>query len=238
MRLLALLGFAAFLLLPPTRLDQWLDAVGGPNVWDRVHTLEYTITTVWFDSAGVEVRRRPRQVWIRKDPGAYRVRVERKEAAGQYVQVWDGRTAWATLDGRRLADSALAVREAQYVAGDLTYWIALPWKLRDPGVNLTWPEPDVLYVTFGGGVGLHDGDRYWYFWQTESPFPTAIEYIEQGKTENDRTRIVLSEWKKIGPAVIATNRRRVNRSGATTHLFVITGVKVNQPMNDSLFSGS
>ena len=205
-------------------------------MWDRVRTLRYTITTVWYDSAETEVRRRPRYVWIDKSPGAYRVRVERQEAAGKYVQLWDGKKAWATLNGVALPDTAHAVREVPYVTAELVYWMGLPWKLRDPGANRSFIAPNTVHVTFGSGVGLHDGDRYWYRWSdSRSPFPTEVEYIEQGKTENDRNRIVWSDWTRFGPAVYAAKRRLVDQSGRTLRAFLITDIRVNEATPNSLF---
>jgi hypothetical protein len=179
------------------RLDAWETAMGGPAVWDGVRTLRYTVTTVWYDTAtAAETRRRARYVWLRRTAEGWQVRVERWEANGHYVQVWDGTGAWATLNGELLPDSAAAVREIPYVAGDLTYWPGLPWKLRDPGVNLSWAESeangagDVLHVTFADGIGLHSGDRFWYYFgQPGSPFPTEVHYIEETTTSRDRARL-------------------------------------------------
>ena len=214
----------------------WIKAAGGSDLWDRVRSLRYTSTTVWYDSTEKEVRRRPRYVWIDKSPGAYRVRVERQEAVGKYVQVWDGQRPWATLNGGALPDSAQAVREVPYVTSELVYWMGLPWKLHDPGVNRSYVAPGTVHVTFGSGVGLHDGDRYWYRWRdSQSPFPTDVEYIEQGKTENDRNRLVWSDWTRFGPAVYAGRRRLVNQSGRTLRALLISAVTVNESMPDSLF---
>ena len=218
-------------------VDNWIKAAGGPGIWDRVHTLQYTITTVWYDSTGAEVRRRPRYVRIKKIPGGFRVRVARTEAVGDYVQSLDGTKVWATLNGTLLPDSARAVREVPYVAGDLVYWMGLPWKLKDPGVNLVYVEPSAVHVSFEGGVGLHDGDRYWHYWaDRQAAFPSHVEYIEQGKNENDRERVIWSEWTRFGPAVYAAQRRLVEvATGRLLRAFLISDVKVNEKLPDSLF---
>lgn len=71
----------------------------------QVRDLRHTVTTVWFDSTGTEIRRRPRRVWGKKDP--LPARIERTEPEGAYVQAHDGRgNAWATLDGVLLSDTA------------------------------------------------------------------------------------------------------------------------------------
>lgn len=218
------------------QVDAWIAAAGGSKVWDRLQDLKYTITTVWYDTSGTELRRRPRYVSIEKIPGSFRVRVERNEASGRYVQVWDGTSAWATLNGRMLADTAPATREVNYVTAELTYWIGLPWKLLDPGVNLNRSAAGVVAVTFGSGVGLHDGDRYWYFWHdARSPFPTEVDYIEQGHMENDRQRVLFAEWKKIGPVVFSVKRVTVDMRGRPVRALVISDVVANRGVRAAVF---
>jgi hypothetical protein len=214
----------------------WIEAAGGPRVWDSVRDVRYTITTVWYDSAGVEVRRRPRYVTIDKSRSPYHVRVERTEAEGRYVQIWNG-TPRASLNGAVLSDTARSVREVEYVAGDLTYWIGLPWKLRDSGVNLTYQEETgvrVVHVTFGRGIGLHDGDRFWYYWHDRnSPFPTEVHFIEQGKT--DRERYTFDEPARFGPVVFFGRRTRKSAQGIPTRALLVSDIVVNRGVKKSVF---
>ncbi|HEY0672756.1 MAG TPA: hypothetical protein VGD27_10840 [Longimicrobiales bacterium] len=219
-------------------VSAWIDAAGGERVWDGVRDLRYTITTVWYDSAGHELRRRPRYVWIKKTTDGFRVRVERTEAEGRYLQIWnDGERA--SLNGVWLPDTARAVREVQYVASELTYWIGLPWKLRDPGVQLSYLELDnthIVHVHFGSGVGLHDGDRFWYYWRdASSPFPTEVHYIEEGLSEVDRKVWLLRQPTRLGPGVFFARRTMQNARGVAARDLLISDVVVNRGMRDSLF---
>jgi hypothetical protein len=219
-------------------IHRWIDAAGGPRIWDSVRNLRYTITTVWYDSTGREVRRRPRFVWIKKTADGFRVRVERMEADGKYVQIWN-RGARATLNGNPLPDTARAAREVEYVARDLTYWVGLPWKLRDPGVNLALQsdgDVDVVHVTFGAGVGLHDRDRFWYYWRDRnSPFPTEVHYIEQGFTEADRRRYLLREPQQLGPGLFFGRRTMLNAHGVAVRDLIMSDVVVNRGIDDRAF---
>lgn len=214
----------------------WIDASGGAGIWDKVRDLRFTITTVWYDSTGNIVRQRPRFVTIDKRRSPYRVRIERTEPEGRYVQVWNN-IPRASLNGRMLPDTARAVREVEYVAGDLTYWIGLPWKLRDHGVHLSYAEEGgvpVVHVTFGAGIGLHDGDRYWYYWRDPaSPFPTEVHYIEQGKTE--RMQVMFSERARINRVSVFTRRTIKNAQGLLLRALVISDVVVNRDVSESLF---
>lgn len=216
-------------------VTKWINAAGGPKIWDNVRDLRYTVTTVWYDSTGKEVRRRPRYVWIKKSKEGFRVRVERTEAEGKYIQIWNN-GAFASLNGKVLDDSVRAAREVGYVAGDLTYWVGLPWKLRDPGVNVFLEQPTVVHVTFGAGIGAHDGDRYWYYWNDpNSPLPTEVHYIEQGQTEADRKRIRFRDPQKLGPGIYFAQRAMVSANGAPVRDLIMTDVVVNRGIADSVF---
>jgi hypothetical protein len=212
-------------------VTRWIEAAGGPRIWDNVRDLQYTITTVWYDSTGRELRRRPRYVWIKKIDNGFRVRVERTEAEGKYIQIWSN-GARASLNGVALPDTARAVREVEYVAGDLTYWIGLPWKLRDPGVNLAYEserDADIVHVTFGEGVGKHDGDRFWYYWHDRnSPFPTEVHYIEEGLSDADRRRVAFSDLRSIGPGKYFSVRTIKSADGRPVRALIVSDVVVNR----------
>jgi hypothetical protein len=219
-------------------VDAWVDEAGGLGAWSDVEDLRYTVTTVWFDTTGTETRRRPRFVWAAKHP--HRARIERDEAEGHYVQAHDGRgTIWATLDGKALADTFKAVREVLYISGDVLYWIGLPYKLRDPGVNLRFISPDStghagIAVTFGEGIGDHSGDRWFYYFSDESPFPLEVHYIEEGRTNVSRT--IWSDFEHAGPITYVGTRTFYDERGVTRKQLIITDVEINPGLADSLFS--
>lgn len=218
-------------------IDGWIEAAGGRDAWSEVTSLRYTVTTVWFDSTGTEVRRRPRFVWGKKSP--QRARIERNEAEGYYVQAHDGRgSTWATLDDELLADTTKAVTEVLYVGGDVMYWIGLPYKLRDSGVHFAYIAPDStgyagVRVNFGEGVGQHSGDRYFYYFSDESAYPVEVHYIEEGSTRVSRTR--WSDFRKAGPLTYVGTRTYYNELGVRTRQLLISDVMTNPGVPDSLF---
>jgi hypothetical protein len=219
-------------------VDAWVEAAGGLGAWKDVESLRYTVTTVWFDSTGTEVRRRPRFVWAKKNP--HRVRIERDEAEGHYVQAHDGRgTIWATLDDVAMDDTTKAVREVLYISGDVIYWIGLPYKLRDPGVNLHYISADStghagFTVTFGENIGLHSGDRWYYYFEEGSAFPIEVHYIEEGRTNVNRTR--WSDFGQAGPITYVGTRTFYDERGVTRKQLIITDVQINPEIEESVFS--
>lgn len=218
-------------------IDAWIEAAGGLDAWRAVDNIRYTVTTVWFDSTDTEVRRRPRYVWGKRDP--LRARIERNEAEGHYTQAHDGEgNSWATLNGERLPSTAKAAAEVLYVGGDVMYWIGLPYKLRDPGVNLTYMSPDStgnagVRITFGEGVGDHPGDQYFYWFSDGSPFPIEVHYIEQGRTNVNRA--IWSDNRRAGPLTYVGDRTFYNEEGNLTKQLLISDVEINPGVPDSLF---
>lgn len=218
-------------------VSEWIRAAGGPSAWDSVRTLRYTVTTVWYDSAGRVERMRPRRVALKKTPDGFMGRIERPEAEGLYVQGFTGDTLWATLNGRPLPPDHPAVEEAEYVNRDVYYWIGLPWKLRDPGVDLEARSLErggyEVAVTFGAGVGQHSGDRYFYRFMDEDPFPEAVHYIEEGR--EDRTRTLWRNFRAAPPIIYVGTRRYLDDRGRPTKELRIDDVVIAPGLPDSLF---
>jgi hypothetical protein len=216
---------------------EWIEAAGGADAWRSVNTLRYTVTTVWYDSAGEVERMRPRRVEIDKSGDGFRARIERPEAEGLYVQTFTGDTAWAALNGRPLPPDHPAAEEAEYVGRDVHYWIGLPYKLRDPGVRLDATDlpsgGTEVRVRFGGSAGADSGDRYFYRFLDDDPWPEEVHYVEGG-TEG-RTRTVWRHFREAGPITYVGTRRYVDGSGRRTMELRIDDVWIGPELPDSLF---
>lgn len=218
-------------------LEAWIRAAGGLSAWDSVRSARYTVTTVWFDSAGAVRRMRPRRVTLRKTESGEQARIDRPEAEGLYVQAFDGDTAWALLNGSPLPADDPAAAEAEYVSRDVFYWFGLPYKLRDPGARHAarrLPQGGVeVTVTFGSGIGAHPGDRYFYYFLDEDPFPEEVHYIEQGYETRDRT--LWSDFRSAGPIVYVGTRSYRDTAERPTKELRIADVVINPELPDSLF---
>lgn len=215
----------------------WIQAAGGPAAWDSVQTLRYTVTTVLYDSTETVEWMRPRRVSLKKTDRGFMGRIERPEAEGLYVQAFTGDTLWATLNDRPLPPDHPATQESEYVNRDVLYWIGLPWKLRDPGVNMearSVARGHEVTVTFGSGVGEHPGDRYFYRFLDGDPFPEEVHYIEQG-TEG-RTRTEWRNFRTEPPITYVGTRRYVDEEGRTTKELRIHDVVINPGLPDSIFA--
>ncbi|HSH12417.1 MAG TPA: hypothetical protein VLA15_01665, partial [Desulfurivibrionaceae bacterium] len=89
-------------------------------------------------------------------------------------------------------------------------------------------------VTFGQGIGLHSGDRWYYYFQPGSPFPVEVHYIEEGRTNVNRTR--WSEFGQAGPISYVGTRTFYDERGVTRKALLISDVEINPGLPDSLFT--
>ncbi len=221
-------------------VSAWIEEAGGLETWNDLRSARFTITTVWYDSLGEIRRMRPRRVEFRKAGGYEQARIERPETEGLYVQVFTGETTWATLNDARLPDDHKATEESEYVGRDVVYWFGLPYKLMDPGVNRRGRAlPDggfELEVTFGDAVGAHPGDRYYYYFLDEDPFPEEVHYIEQGREESDRNRTVWSGFGREGRFTYVLSRTWLDDAEAPTKELRIDDVQLGPALPDSLFA--
>jgi hypothetical protein len=229
----------------------WIDSAGGMRTFEALHAAEFTVTTSLYDTATSRLKRaRPRYVWLAKGSFGEATRVERWEGNDFIVQGFNGRgPAWAVMNGEWLADSAKDAREALYVARDLFYWIGLPFKLRDPGVHLTYlglrerpgmpwsgedtsrhTAPDGRYhavaVSFGPGVGEHQ-DVFTYYFAPGSGFPLEVTYVEEGR--ENINRLIWGPTARSGGLAFpyVTRRDFITASGKRTKALVIENVTVN-----------
>ena len=223
--------------LADSLLSNWLESVGGLATWNSIRTARYTVTTVWYDSTGEIRRMRPRRVELRKTVYGEEARIERPETEGLYIQVFTGDTSWAALNGNMLPPDDPAAAEAEYVGRDVFYWFGLPYKLLDPGVHHAARSlPDggfELAVTFGDSVGAHPGDRYFYIFLDEDPYPEEVHYIEQGS--DVRARTLWNGIAEVGPFAYVVTRRYVDSAGRTTKELRIDDVALNPELADSIF---
>jgi hypothetical protein len=232
----------------------WIDSVGGMGMYHRFQSASFTVTTILYDTvSGRTKRARPRYAWIKKGPHGEEARVERWETGPLIQQGFNGRDpAWAAEAGRLLGDTAKDAREALYVARDLFYWFGLPFKLRDPGVQLRYhglqerpgaawseessgpPRYHTVGVTFGEGVGEHQ-DVFTYYFAPGRGFPTEVTYVEDGKTNLNRLIWGATERDRNTGYSYVTRRDWITASGKRTKALTISDVRINLEIPQAMF---
>jgi hypothetical protein len=149
--------------------DQVMKSLGGKKRWDSLVGLRWTFGS----SVGDTVRSSRRHAWNKRTNWH---RVEGKTRAGQafcfihQVGVTDKGMAW--MDGVPIEGDSLQklLKRAQSLWINDTYWMLMPYKLRDPGVTLKYDgestEGGVMYDKLAlsfDNVGETPGDHYWVY---------------------------------------------------------------------------
>ena len=186
---------------------QVLAELGGQKAWDETRYLH-------FGFAG------RRQHWWDKWDGRYRLEGKTKEGQGFVVLMnVNTREGAAWLDGQALQGEDLAKQlENAYGAWiNDTYWLLMPYKLQDPGVNLVYAgEETIGDVTYDKlalsfeKVGLTPGDRYWAYVNRATRRMDRWEYILQSDPPGQApTAWRWVDWQRYGKILLSPLRQQV-----------------------------
>jgi hypothetical protein len=159
-------------------------AMGGENAWNNVHFVRYDFIV----SIGGETRANRSHLWD-KWSGRYRFETKTKDGKNQVVLFnANDQKGDVYVDGAKIAgdDAAAALKGAHSAYINDMYWLAMPWKWLDPGVNLKYGGPaehdgkkcELVELTFSN-VGLTPGDKYVAYVDPNSKLMTYWEYTLQ-----------------------------------------------------------
>lgn len=220
-------------------VDRWVEAIGGMDNYHRIASIRYTVTTEIYDPASGRLRRtRPRYATIHRDAsGGLYSRVERWEGDDFIQQGWHPGGKWAVMNGEELSPGDMDFDQADYVGGDLNYWIFLPFKLNDPGVNLAYDADDgrgfkKVTVTFGEGVGTAR-DTWRYYFEDGPSWPAEVSYQTERGTRPNPMR-----WTDIRSAdgyFYVGSREYLNPEGRIRMIVRVHDVSINPELDLAIF---
>ena len=187
--------------------DAALAAMGGQAAWDGTHYLRFTF-------AG-----RRTHFW---DKWTGRHRLEGKTRENESYVVLDNvntKQGAAYIDGKAVeGDKGAKLVESSYAAWiNDTYWLLMPYKLKDSGVNLTYVGPqqvdgksyDEISLTFGP-VGLTPGDHYWAWFNHDTHLMERWAYLlEDQPRDAAPTAWLWQGWQRYGQIMLAPHRVQV-----------------------------
>lgn len=208
--------------------DRVMNALGGSAAWNETHFLRFTV-------AGRS------HLW---DKFASRDRVEGKTEAGEtYVAVVDlqSRQGKVWVNGQeKTGGEAKTYLERAYAAWTHdSYWLVMPYKLRDPGVKLAYVGQesidgatyDKLLLTFHD-VGLTPGDRYWAFIHRETGLMDRWAYVLESDPDAPPTIWKWQGWRRYGKILLAPERIQVG----TDRTLSLSGLQVLESVPESAFT--
>ncbi len=158
-----------------------MNAMGGEKAWYAAHFLRFDFIV----NAGGKIVENRSHLWD-KMTGRYRLEDKTKDGKPRVVLFSiNDRHGETYVDGKKVegAAGAKAVKDAYEAFINDMYWLAMPWKWLDAGVNLKYMGPktlgnesgEVVRLTFDH-VGLTPGDRYDAFVSSQSHLMTHWDF--------------------------------------------------------------
>ncbi|MGH9862952.1 MAG: hypothetical protein ACRD35_05955 [Candidatus Acidiferrales bacterium] len=199
-------------------VDEMMKAMGGPGGWEQTRYLRFD----WVvEREGKQVAY-VKHLWDRYQ-GRYRVEWESKEGKKMAAlfnvntrtgHVWVNGQPASPEEEKKYLDTAYG----RFIND--SYWLLMPWKLKDPGVNLKYAgetemngeKCDLVEVSFGK-VGLTPGDHYWAYINRRTHMMDRWAYFLQdyeGKPALDKaTPWEWRDWEMVGTIRLAREKAKV-----------------------------
>jgi len=194
-------------------VDGMQAAIGMTEQWPQARYISY----YWVAAREGQKLAEHRHDWDRVT-GRYRLEGVNRE--GQHVvSLFNVNTMHGDvfLDGQKVTVDSMRQKflEGAYASYiNDSYWFLMPFKLKEPGVILTYDAErqadgnifDVVKVTFDS-VGLTPGDTYWVYVDRKDNLIKKWEYFLQGWPEDrPRSASLWEDWQTFNGVKLALNR--------------------------------
>ncbi len=211
--------------------DKVMQALGGAKAWNNTHYLRFDFAV---DRGGKTVVRRA-HTWD-KWTGRYRLEATDKKGNPSVVLMnVNTREGSAFLKGKQLEgkDAKKQVEEAYATWVNDTYWLLMPYKMKDPGVILAYDGEekkggeawDKVRLTFDN-VGLTPKDKYWAYVNRKTGLVDRWDYVLKGENKPP-SAFSWTNWKAYGKIRLADDR--VNAADGTRIYFPVLEVPASVP---------
>lgn len=182
-------------------------ALGGEAAWNATRYLRFDFAV----EAEGQVKLSRAHTWD-KWTGRYRLEGRNKEGQAFVVLMnLNTKQGSAWVGGEPVLAEALQKQlENAYGAWvNDTYWLLMPYKLRDPGVSLAYAGQaegcDKILLTFDK-VGLTPKDRYWVWVNQKTGLVDRWDFVLKGEA-GPPTTFEWKGWKAFGKIQLAADRR-------------------------------
>ncbi len=155
--------------------DEVMEAMGGRKAWDETQTIQWT----FFGRRALNWDKQNNKVGVTYLDSSFIANLDMNTGQGE---VWlDGvqQTSKDSLDKYLRRTESIWINDS--------YWLVMPFKLKDSGVTLTYVGKDsteagqladVLQLTFKG-VGRTPGNKYWVYVDETSSLVTQWAFFQK-----------------------------------------------------------
>lgn len=170
--------------------DQVMKGLGGRERWDALEGLRWSFEFAVDDT----VKSSRAHAWDKRT-GWHKV--SGKNRAGMpftFIEQLDGSGGMAWMNANSIEGDSLGklMKRAKSLWTNDTYWMLMPYKLRDPGVRLKYDGEekdgsrtyDRIALSFDH-VGETPGDQYWVSVNRTNHRVEKWTYLLQGQTEKE-----------------------------------------------------
>jgi hypothetical protein len=200
--------------------DRAMEAMGGREAWDAARVIGWTIfkrTHVWDKWTG--------DYRLATDTTVVIMNLHTRQG-----RVWE--------DGAEVTDAATRDRilsEAHSVWINDSYWLVMPYKLKDSGVTLRdrgggstedGRSADILELTFRE-VGDTPDNRYVVWVDRDTGLVSQWSYFKNAADAEPRFTLPWTDWRTFGAIKLATGRGRTE----------VTGIRVSTNAEPAAFAG-
>ena len=212
-----------------------MQAMGGLEAWEKTRFIHFELAV---EKGGTTVARRV-HLW---DRWRGRLRYEDKDTGGApFVVLLDlnGRQGEAYRGGARLdqRDAKPLLDQAYEAWINDTYWLLMPYKMKDPGVRLhdagevseAGQVYDRVLLTFDQ-VGLTPGDRYWAHLNRKTHLMDRWSYILQDDPPQSAPTVWdWRNWSRYGGILLSPEKASARKEGSIRILHPILEVLDSLP---------
>lgn len=214
-----------------------MKALGGKEAWDKTRYIRFDFGS---EREGKLVTRA--HTWD-KWTGRYRLEGQNQQnepfVVLMNVNTKEGQ-AW--VNGQRQSgDEEKKLLERAYGTWiNDTYWLLMPYKLRDPGVTLTYDGEakeggatyDKVVLTFDN-VGLTPKDKYWVWVNRDTHLVDRWDFVLKGEAVPPTT-FLWKDWRKVGN--VKMSAERVNTKDNRKLVFPVLAAPASLP--DTVFTSN
>jgi hypothetical protein len=216
--------------------DRVMAALGGKEAWDATRYLRFG-----FGSERDGKFQGRTHTWD-KWTGRYRVEGQTREGKPFVILMnLNSREGSAWQDGKKVEGDELKKElERGYGAWvNDTYWLLMPYKMRDPGVVLTYAGEekgangatyDKVKLTFDN-VGLTPKDNYWVWVNRDTGMVDRWDFVLKGEAVPPTT-FMWTGWKKYGNIMLAGERMNPTEG----RKLLLPNIAVLESVPDSVFT--